>query len=122
RVPDSLLEGFNCLVREREIVQFMIRNYYKPCIKSFEGFKDNKKLQNCKNYKLIAQYNELFENNVNHSEHTLHIKLNQNELFIKTLKNELRSCLWLMNVKNIDALKNNKDKRVILGKLYQWLT
>jgi len=40
---------------------------------------------------------------------------------IKTLKKELRSCLWLMNVKNIEELKGKEDKRKILGKLYQWL-
>ncbi len=40
---------------------------------------------------------------------------------IQTLKNELRSCLWLMNINNIDGLKSNKSKRVILGKLYQFL-
>ena len=40
---------------------------------------------------------------------------------IQTLKNELRSCLWLMNVKNVSDLKSNINKRVILGKLFQWL-
>jgi len=40
---------------------------------------------------------------------------------IKTLKKELQSSLWLMNVKNIEELKGNKSKRIILGKLYQWL-
>jgi len=40
---------------------------------------------------------------------------------IRTLKNELRSCLWLMNLKNIIDLKSNINKRVILGKLNQWL-
>ena len=40
---------------------------------------------------------------------------------IQTLKNELRSSLWLMNLSNIDGLKNNKSKRIILGKLYQFL-
>ena len=40
---------------------------------------------------------------------------------IKTLKNELQSCLWLLNLINIDNLKCNKDKRIILGKLHQWL-
>jgi hypothetical protein len=33
----------------------------------------------------------------------------------------LRSCLWLMNLKNIFDLKGNINKRVILGKLNQWL-
>jgi isopentenyl-diphosphate delta-isomerase len=41
---------------------------------------------------------------------------------IKTLKKELRSSLWLMNIKNPNELKNNSNKRVILGKLYQWLS
>ncbi|MFX1431968.1 MAG: type 2 isopentenyl-diphosphate Delta-isomerase [Promethearchaeota archaeon] len=40
---------------------------------------------------------------------------------IKTLKQELRSSLWLMNVNRIDKLVGNKDKRVLLGKLYQWI-
>jgi isopentenyl-diphosphate delta-isomerase len=40
---------------------------------------------------------------------------------IKTLKNELRSCLWLMNVRSIENLKNKVDKRIFLGKLYQWI-
>ena len=40
---------------------------------------------------------------------------------IQTLKNELRSCLWLLNLNNINSLKNNKNKRIILGKLDQWL-
>ncbi len=41
---------------------------------------------------------------------------------IKTLKQELRSSLWLMNLDNIDNLIGNKDKRVLLGDLYQWIT
>ena len=40
---------------------------------------------------------------------------------IKTLKNELRSCLWLMNLNNITKLKNNTNKYVILGEFYRWL-
>ncbi|MFX1315395.1 MAG: type 2 isopentenyl-diphosphate Delta-isomerase [Promethearchaeota archaeon] len=40
---------------------------------------------------------------------------------IKTLKNELKSCLWLLNLKNINALKGNENKRVITGKLSQWI-
>jgi isopentenyl-diphosphate delta-isomerase len=40
---------------------------------------------------------------------------------IKTLKNELKSCLWLLNLKDINALKGNKNKRVITGKLSQWI-
>ncbi len=39
---------------------------------------------------------------------------------IKTLKQELRSSLWLMNVDKINNLIGNKDKRVLLGELYQW--
>lgn len=40
---------------------------------------------------------------------------------IRTLKNELRSCLWLMNIDKIPKLKNNKDKYVILGEFYRWI-
>jgi len=40
---------------------------------------------------------------------------------IKTLKNELRSSLWLMNLKNVSELKSNKNKRIITGKLIHWL-
>jgi isopentenyl-diphosphate delta-isomerase len=40
---------------------------------------------------------------------------------IRTLKNELRSCLWLMNVDKIDKLKGKREKCVILGELYKWL-
>ncbi|MFX1363609.1 MAG: type 2 isopentenyl-diphosphate Delta-isomerase [Promethearchaeota archaeon] len=40
---------------------------------------------------------------------------------IKTLKHELRSSMWLMNVKNINSLSCNSDKRILVGKLYQWL-
>lgn len=40
---------------------------------------------------------------------------------IRTLKNELRSCLWLMNVDKIDKLKGKRDKYIILGELYRWL-
>ncbi len=40
---------------------------------------------------------------------------------IKTLKQELRSSLWLMNVGNIGDLRNNNNKRVLLGELYQWI-
>ena len=40
---------------------------------------------------------------------------------IRTLKNELRSCLWLMNIDKIDKLKGNRNKYVILGDLYRWL-
>ncbi len=40
---------------------------------------------------------------------------------IKTLKDELRSSLWLMNINNIQSLKCNEDKRILLGDLYQWI-
>jgi len=40
---------------------------------------------------------------------------------IRTLKNELRSCLWLMNVDKIDKLKGKRTKYVILGELFKWL-
>ena len=41
---------------------------------------------------------------------------------IKTLKNELKSCLWLLNLKSLNELKSNKDKRIITGKLSQWIS
>ncbi|KKN41144.1 hypothetical protein LCGC14_0726260 [marine sediment metagenome] len=40
---------------------------------------------------------------------------------IRTLKHELRSCLWLMNVNSLNNLKGKRDKYVILGDLYRWL-
>ncbi len=40
---------------------------------------------------------------------------------IRTLKKELRSCLWLMNIDEIAKLKGKRDKYVILGELYRWL-
>lgn len=40
---------------------------------------------------------------------------------INTLKNELKSVLWLLNLKSIAELKSNKEKRVITGKLSQWI-
>ena len=40
---------------------------------------------------------------------------------IKTLKNELRSCLWLTNSNDINSLKQNPNKRIIFGELKQWL-
>ena len=40
---------------------------------------------------------------------------------IRTLKNELRSSLWLMNLSNLSELKNKREKCVILGNLYLWL-
>jgi len=40
---------------------------------------------------------------------------------IKTLKHELRTCLWLMNEENIPNLKGKRHKCVILGELYRWL-
>ncbi|MFX1572384.1 MAG: type 2 isopentenyl-diphosphate Delta-isomerase [Promethearchaeota archaeon] len=40
---------------------------------------------------------------------------------IKTLKQELRSSLWLMNIKNIGDLRSKTGKAVLLGELYQWI-
>lgn len=40
---------------------------------------------------------------------------------IKTLKQELRSSMWLMNVENLEKLKSNNDRRVLVGELYQWV-
>jgi isopentenyl-diphosphate delta-isomerase len=40
---------------------------------------------------------------------------------IRTLKNELRTCLWLMNLENITSLKGKRSKYVILGNLFRWL-
>ena len=40
---------------------------------------------------------------------------------IRTLKNELRSCLWLMNLDKIEKLKGKRDKYIILGELHNWL-
>ncbi|GAG69331.1 unnamed protein product, partial [marine sediment metagenome] len=40
---------------------------------------------------------------------------------IRTLKNELRSSLWLMNLGSLNELKNKREKCVILGNLYLWL-
>jgi isopentenyl-diphosphate delta-isomerase len=40
---------------------------------------------------------------------------------IRTLKKELKSCLWLLNLNNIKELKGNKEKRIITGKLSQWI-
>jgi len=40
---------------------------------------------------------------------------------INTLKQELKSSLWLMNVENINKLRSNNDKRVLVGELYQWI-
>jgi isopentenyl-diphosphate delta-isomerase len=40
---------------------------------------------------------------------------------IKTLKNELKSCLWLLNLKDITTIKGNKNKRVINVILFQWI-
>ncbi|MFX1276444.1 MAG: type 2 isopentenyl-diphosphate Delta-isomerase [Promethearchaeota archaeon] len=40
---------------------------------------------------------------------------------IQTLKNELQSCMWLMNIGSIKELKSNINKGVILGKLYNWI-
>ena len=40
---------------------------------------------------------------------------------IRTLKNELRASLWLMNLQNLSELKNKREKYVIIGDLYTWL-
>jgi isopentenyl-diphosphate delta-isomerase len=40
---------------------------------------------------------------------------------IRTLKQELRSSLWLMNIENIDKLRSNSDIMVLVGELYQWV-
>jgi len=39
---------------------------------------------------------------------------------IRTLKHELRSSMWLMNLSNLSELKNKREKCVILGNLYFW--
>ena len=39
---------------------------------------------------------------------------------IKTLKTELRSALWLLNINNIQELKGNKNIRRIDSKLRSW--
>ncbi|TFG29734.1 MAG: type 2 isopentenyl-diphosphate Delta-isomerase [Promethearchaeota archaeon] len=41
---------------------------------------------------------------------------------IKTLKKELKSCLWLLNLRNVNELKENIEKRIITGKLAQWIS
>ncbi|MBD3253658.1 MAG: type 2 isopentenyl-diphosphate Delta-isomerase [Candidatus Lokiarchaeota archaeon] len=40
---------------------------------------------------------------------------------IRTLKQELKSCLWLMNLKNCLQLKKNRSKYIIFKKLYKWI-
>jgi isopentenyl-diphosphate delta-isomerase len=40
---------------------------------------------------------------------------------IKTLKNELRSCLWLMNFNKATDLIGQKENLVLFGKLFRWL-
>ena len=40
---------------------------------------------------------------------------------IKTLKQELRSSLWLMNIGKIGDVRSNDKKRILLGELYQWI-
>ncbi len=62
-------------------------------------------------------YNFLISAWKDYNEKTIMNTINE----IQTLKNEIRSCMWLMNVGSINELKGNKDKRVILGKLYNWL-
>ncbi|MFW9770801.1 MAG: type 2 isopentenyl-diphosphate Delta-isomerase [Candidatus Thorarchaeota archaeon] len=40
---------------------------------------------------------------------------------IRTLKHELKSTMWLLNINNIESLKQSKDKLILLGELYQWV-
>ncbi|MHA2475219.1 MAG: alpha-hydroxy-acid oxidizing protein, partial [Promethearchaeota archaeon] len=40
---------------------------------------------------------------------------------IKTLKNELRSCLWLMNINKLGDLKSNNTKYILLGQNISFL-
>ncbi|MHA1669573.1 MAG: type 2 isopentenyl-diphosphate Delta-isomerase [Promethearchaeota archaeon] len=40
---------------------------------------------------------------------------------IRTLKEELRSAMWLINLSDLRQLKGNKKKRVLLGNLYEWI-
>jgi isopentenyl-diphosphate delta-isomerase len=40
---------------------------------------------------------------------------------IRTLKDELKSSMWLMNIEDLQKLKLNEEKRVLFGKLYDWL-
>ena len=40
---------------------------------------------------------------------------------VRTLKNELKSSMWLMNSKDLQKLKLNEEKRVLFGKLYEWV-
>ena len=47
--------------------------------------------------------------------------LQQTSKEVKSLKEELRSTMWLMNLKNIQQLKGNMNKRVFLGRLHEWL-
>ena len=49
------------------------------------------------------------------------LKSNNNTLNeIKTLKTELRSAFWLLNISNVKQLKNNPTKRRIDNKLKSW--
>ncbi|MHA1762546.1 MAG: hypothetical protein ACTSYC_02155, partial [Promethearchaeota archaeon] len=40
---------------------------------------------------------------------------------IRTLKRELKTSLWLMNLKNIAELFNNSEKYILSRELYHWL-
>ncbi|MFW9946576.1 MAG: type 2 isopentenyl-diphosphate Delta-isomerase [Candidatus Odinarchaeota archaeon] len=39
---------------------------------------------------------------------------------IRTLKHELRSAMWLININTIENLKGKREKSVLLGDLYKW--
>jgi len=39
---------------------------------------------------------------------------------IRTLKHELRSVMWLINVDKIENLKSKREKSILLGDMYKW--
>ena len=39
---------------------------------------------------------------------------------IRTLKHELRSVMWLINVNKIENLKSKREKSILLGDMYKW--
>jgi isopentenyl-diphosphate delta-isomerase len=39
---------------------------------------------------------------------------------IRTLKHELRSVMWLINVNKIENLKGKREKSILLGDMYKW--
>jgi isopentenyl-diphosphate delta-isomerase len=41
---------------------------------------------------------------------------------IETLKNELRSSLWLMNLHNVKELYKNRKKIILFGNIYRWMS